>query len=252
MRWLPLYSLVRPWAEEAPAPESPYSEVEPLYPESKQLAANEHPFDVKFAYRRYSMLIEPAIYLEALTRDFLLNGGHIVIREFQSREELMGLRENLLFNCTGLGAGKLFGDAEVTPIRGQLTFLMPQAEVDYMTVGPGGYLYVPAGMMGSCWAGVMSVACRVWRWILRRPSGFCGRTGSCLGGCGGNSGRAKPILEGLGGWECNFGRAKPIWGWGRGLEWGKCNSGRTKPILGCWGGSIEANCMKGLATDEHG
>ena len=52
------------------------------------------------------------------------------------------MRENLLFNCTGLGAGKLFGDTEIIPIRGQLTFLLPQPEVQYMTVGPGdGYMF---------------------------------------------------------------------------------------------------------------
>lgn len=89
------------------------------------------------------MLIEPAIYLNALTRDYLLNGGRIVIREFQAREELMGLRERLLFNCTGLGAGKLFDDPEITPIRGQLTFLLPQPEVEYMTVGPDNIYMFP-------------------------------------------------------------------------------------------------------------
>jgi D-amino-acid oxidase len=136
VRWLPLYTLSRDGARVAPPPESPNSEVQPLYPEAKQLSASEHPFAVPFVHRRYSMLIEPAIYLNALTRDYLLNGGRIVIREFQAREELMGLRENLLFNCTGLGAGKLFGDAELTPIRGQLSFLLPQPEVEYMTVGP--------------------------------------------------------------------------------------------------------------------
>ena len=55
----------------------------------------------------------------------------------------MGLRENLLFNCTGLGAGKLFGDTELTPIRGQLSFLLPQPEVDYMTVGPDNIYMFP-------------------------------------------------------------------------------------------------------------
>jgi glycine/D-amino acid oxidase-like deaminating enzyme len=136
VRWLPLYTLSRDGARAAPPPESPNSDVAPLYPEPKQLSPSEHPFDVPFAHRRYSMLIEPAIYLNALIRDYLLAGGRIVIREFQAREELMGLRETLIYNCTGLGAGKLFGDAELTPIRGQLSFLLPQPEVEYMTVGP--------------------------------------------------------------------------------------------------------------------
>src|SRR5579871_170812 len=143
VRWLPLYTLSRSGARADSAAESPYAAVQPLYPEPRQLAPNEHPFDVPFAHRRYSMLIEPAIYLNALIRDYQLSGGRIVIREFPSREAILSLRESLIFNCTGLGAGKLFGDAEVTPIRGQLTFLLPQPEVDYMTVGPDNIYMFP-------------------------------------------------------------------------------------------------------------
>jgi len=143
VRWLPVYALSRDGPAAPTAPESPYNEVQPLYPEAKQLTREEHPFDVPYAYRRDSMLIEPAIYLNALTRDFLVSGGRIAIREFKAREELLGLRESLLFNCTGLGAGALFGDAEVTPIKGQLTFLLPQPEVEYMTTGPDNIYMFP-------------------------------------------------------------------------------------------------------------
>ena len=143
VRWLPLYSLSRDGPAAMPAAGSPNSEVQPLYPEARQLGRGEHPFDVPFAYHRDSMLIEPAIYLSQLIRDFQVSGGRIAIREFQAREELMGLRENLLFNCTGLGAGKLFHDEELVPIRGQLSFLLPQPEVEYMTVGPGDIYMFP-------------------------------------------------------------------------------------------------------------
>jgi glycine/D-amino acid oxidase-like deaminating enzyme len=87
------------------------------------------------------MLIEPAIYLNALIRDFQLAGGRIVLREFHSPGELTALRENLIFNCTGLGARTLFGDTGLLPIKGQLVFLLPQPEVDYMTVGLGVYMF---------------------------------------------------------------------------------------------------------------
>ena len=137
VRWMPVYALSHNAPSTAPPdPENPSSEVQPLYPETKQLSREEHPFDVPYVRRRDSMLIEPAIYLNALVRDFLVAGGRIAIREFRSREELVPLPESLLFNCTGLGAGALFGDTEVTPIKGQLTFLLPQPEVDYMTTGP--------------------------------------------------------------------------------------------------------------------
>ncbi len=143
VRWLPLYSLSNHAEYRPPPPDSPASDVEPLYPESRILTAGEHPFAVPHAQRRYSMLIEPAIYLDALQRDFLGAGGRVVVREFHGPEELAGLREPVIFNCTGLGARTLFDDPELTPIKGQLVFLLPQPEVDYMTVGPGDIYMFP-------------------------------------------------------------------------------------------------------------
>ena len=144
VRWLPLYSLAQQAATvEPPDPENPYSDIETLYPESRVLKKHEHPFNVPFARRRYSMLIEPAIYLNALIRDYQLAGGRIVIREFHSARELAGLSEKLIFNCTGLGARTLFEDTGLMPIKGQLVFLLPQPELDYMTVGPNGIYMFP-------------------------------------------------------------------------------------------------------------
>jgi D-amino-acid oxidase len=107
------------------------------------LAKHENPFRVPFARRRYSMLIEPAIYLNALIRDYELAGGKIVIREFHSARELASLRERLIFNCTGLGARTLFDNTGLLPIKGQLVFLLPQPEIDYMTIGPNGIYMFP-------------------------------------------------------------------------------------------------------------
>ena len=66
-----------------------------------------------------------------------------MIREFHSARELTGLHEALIFNCTGLGARTIFNDAELMPIKGQLVFLLPQPEVDYMTIGPNGIYMFP-------------------------------------------------------------------------------------------------------------
>jgi glycine/D-amino acid oxidase-like deaminating enzyme len=49
----------------------------------------------------------------------------------------------VIFNCTGLGARELFHDQELTPIRGQLVFLLPQPEVDYCTLGPSNTYMFP-------------------------------------------------------------------------------------------------------------
>ena len=59
------------------------------------------------------LLIKPAIYVAALMRDFYIAGGRVMVREFAEARELMSLRENLIFNCTGLGARTLFHDEEL-------------------------------------------------------------------------------------------------------------------------------------------
>src|SRR2546428_10620206 len=119
---------------------------QPLNPERPNLNAGfdagrevygpgEHPFPTKYAIRNPSIRIEPNIYLDALVRDFLLWGGHIVIRKFDAPRDLMSLREAIIINCTGLGARDLFGDRELLPLKGQLTVLVPQPAVNYHTNG---------------------------------------------------------------------------------------------------------------------
>jgi D-amino-acid oxidase len=93
----------------------------------------EHPFPAKYAIRRPTIRIEPSIYLDALVRDFLLFGGHIVIRKFDAPRDLMTLSEPIVINCTGLGSRLLFGDEELIPLKGQLTHFVPQPEVNYQT-----------------------------------------------------------------------------------------------------------------------
>jgi D-amino-acid oxidase len=143
VRWLPVYSLRSDGPISSAPASSPYSEVNALYPETRNLEGGDVPFQAPYARRRYSMLIEPAIYLNALLGDFFAAGGRVVVRDFSSAGELAVLSERLLFNCTGLGARTLFHDEELTPIRGQLVFLLPQPEVEYMTVGPGDIYMFP-------------------------------------------------------------------------------------------------------------
>jgi D-amino-acid oxidase len=99
------------------------------------LGPGEHPFPTKYAVRTLALAIEPSIYLDALVRDFIMFGGKIVIRKFDARRDLMSLAEPIVVNCTGLGSYSLFDDKELTPIKGQLTALVPQPEVDYRASG---------------------------------------------------------------------------------------------------------------------
>jgi hypothetical protein len=95
------------------------------------LGPGQHPFPSRYAIWHRRMRIEPSIYLDALVRDFLLFGGRLVIRAFDTPRDLMALDESLIVNCTGLGARTLFGDETMFPVKGQLTVLIPQPEVNY-------------------------------------------------------------------------------------------------------------------------
>ncbi len=64
-----------------------------------------------------------------------------MVREFRDARDLASLGEPLLFNCTGLGARELFRDDELIPIRGQLSFLLPQPEDRVHDHRSGRYLY---------------------------------------------------------------------------------------------------------------
>ncbi|MEX2570737.1 MAG: FAD-dependent oxidoreductase [Gemmatimonadota bacterium] len=99
------------------------------------LEEGEHPFNTRYARHSPYLKFEPSIYLEALMRDVLDFGGEIVVRSFDSPRDFMALPEQLIVNCTGLGAKDIFGDEELTPVKGQLVFLVPQPEVDYSMGG---------------------------------------------------------------------------------------------------------------------
>ncbi len=105
-----------------------------LFPESRELAQGEHPFPVKYVRQFATMMIEPPVYLEALLRDVLISRGDLVVRELKDVAELQYLPESAIVNCTGLGSSALFGDQELTPVKGQLTFVLPQPEVDYIAL----------------------------------------------------------------------------------------------------------------------
>jgi D-amino-acid oxidase len=102
-------------------------------------AAN--PFPLPYVRRVQLMMIEPSVYLSAVMDDFLVGGGKIVVREFHSPSEIAVVSESTVVNCTGLGARTLFGDQELTPVKGQLTVLLPQPEVNYAVLFGDDYMF---------------------------------------------------------------------------------------------------------------
>jgi len=130
VRWIEAYDLAS--ARPRPRQGDVVSDaLRQLTPDSREVAATEHPFDRPYVRRFATMMIEPPVYLEALLTDFRLAGGRVVVREFVDARAILDLPEPVVVNCTGLGARALFGDEELVPAKGQLSVLVPQPEIDY-------------------------------------------------------------------------------------------------------------------------
>lgn len=136
IRWMRNYELAR-------GPIDPAGEegIAQFQPEARLLGPGEHPFDYPHVRQFDSPIIEPPRFLRQLERDLRLAGARIEIRRFAGAAEIAALPERLVFNCTGLGAAALFGDAELHPVRGQLVVLLPQPEVAYAVLSPEGYMF---------------------------------------------------------------------------------------------------------------
>ena len=135
VRWIENYVL----SQSPPRPRT--GAIADLYPAGEVLDAAVNPFGAPHVRVFTTMLIEPSIFLNTVTRDFLLRGGRIVIRELHGPGELNTLDEPVVMNCTGLGSRTLFGDEQLTPVKGQLAILLPQPEVDYITLAGDFYMF---------------------------------------------------------------------------------------------------------------
>lgn len=139
VRWISNYNL----SDESSEEEDFQNRYQAFYPQLRYLRQGDHPFPVDYARHYNTMLIEPAVFLPAVMSDFFGAGGEIGIREFATAEEILALEEEVIFNCTGLGSHTLFGDDMLMPVKGQLTFLLPQEEVDFNIIGNGGLYMFP-------------------------------------------------------------------------------------------------------------
>ena len=85
----------------------------------RKVLKSELPVGIEMAYEAIVPLAEPPLYLPNLFERFIENGGEFVQVEIENLEELAKLDE-LVINCTGLGAKELCNDHELIPMRGQI------------------------------------------------------------------------------------------------------------------------------------
>ena len=141
IRWMRNYYLSNEaWSENSYS--GLQSPLRAMMPELRDLTPQEYPFTGYAHVRQFdTMIVEPPVYLPAMLDDVRRAGGVIRVQEIHDISQLQQLPEKLVFNCTGLGARDLFHDEELQPMRGQLTFLLPQPEVQYATIFDGLYMF---------------------------------------------------------------------------------------------------------------
>ena len=105
--------------------------VSDLLPHGEDLAPGTHPFGTRNVRRNTWMMFNLNHYARLLVSDFLANGGKLEVVEFHSPADFAALPQKTLVNATGYGARALLKDESLTPVRGQLARMIPQADIDY-------------------------------------------------------------------------------------------------------------------------
>ena len=137
IRRLPAYYL-----DDRPAQPTAEERLMPDLFSGESLRPGEHPFGHRYALVVSGLMIEPSPYIRAVLEDFEEAGGQFVRRELKTRDEVASLTERVVFNCSGLGSRVLANDDELIPMKGQLTLLQPQPEINYMITVPKKRLYM--------------------------------------------------------------------------------------------------------------
>jgi glycine/D-amino acid oxidase-like deaminating enzyme len=105
--------------------------VRDITPRMVDVTGADNPFPVARARKGAALQFNVTEYAHVLMTDFLLAGGRIETRVFHAPGELSGLKEAVIVNCTGYGARALWKDETVVPVRGQISWLIPQTELNY-------------------------------------------------------------------------------------------------------------------------
>jgi glycine/D-amino acid oxidase-like deaminating enzyme len=102
-----------------------------LVPRNEVLKPEASPFTAPYVEKSSALQFNVADYGHTLLTDFLLAGGKIERREFHAPSELTTLKEKVVINCPGYAARALWKDESLVPVRGQIGWLIPQAELTY-------------------------------------------------------------------------------------------------------------------------
>lgn len=108
-----------------------------LNPPWRNLELADSPFPGREGSYGPIMVFNIAAYSDRISQQFMLRGGRMLRRSFASRDDVLALSEPVILNCMGYGAKAIWGDPELTAVRGQVAMLMPQHEARYALLCDG-------------------------------------------------------------------------------------------------------------------
>lgn len=108
-----------------------YDRIQDLTPHGHLMPPGTTPFPTTEVYRSSSLTFNVADFSRQLMNDFYIAGGRYEYRDFQSAQEIVAVPQKVIVNCTGYAAKALWKDETITPVRGQISWMIPQEGVNY-------------------------------------------------------------------------------------------------------------------------
>lgn len=79
-----------------------------------------------------TILLNTDVLLQELLTEAKLRCIEIVERKFEKLEDVLGLKEEVVVNCLGMGAGKVFGDQNMQGKKGHLLVFNNPDRLNYL------------------------------------------------------------------------------------------------------------------------
>ena len=87
---------------------------------------------IKNGQRIRRLGIDGKLFMEDLYSKVKHKGAVLHQKYFNTIEDVLSLKETIIINCMSMGSRQVFNDQEFIPVRGQLVYFEPQADIDYV------------------------------------------------------------------------------------------------------------------------
>ncbi len=105
---------------------------EAFKPPSQQVVVHFDNGLIESARRTYRLGIDGKLFMEDLFSKVKSKGAVLEQKHFDTLEDILNLKEDVIVNCLSMGSRELFNDQELIPVRGQMIYFKPQDGIDYV------------------------------------------------------------------------------------------------------------------------